>query len=287
VSTEKSEAAAVGGEDRPDPRLTPVLEQARRRAPLWRRDPGRWLRVEEIWLVFALSLGASGVYALVRLIGDLTAGAALSTQVATLNGTQAPGRPWLDLTYQLLAILTGLIPVWLVSHFLRRGGETLRTIGLRPDRRQIGPGLALAAIIGGAGLGLYLAARGLGANLTVVPEDLPDVWWRIPILILSAWQNALLEEVLVAAYLLHRLRGLGWSDDKALVTSALLRGSYHLYQGFGGFAGNAVMGLIFGRIWQRSRRTTSLVIAHATIDTVAFVGYALLRGKVSWLPVPD
>jgi membrane protease YdiL (CAAX protease family) len=254
---------------------------------VWRRDPRRWLQVEEIWLVFALSLGASGVYALVRLIGDLTAGAALSTQVATLNGSQAPGRPWLDLTYQLLAIVTGLIPVWLVSHFLRRGGETLRTIGLRPDRRQVGPGLALAAIIGGAGLGLYLAARGLGANLTVVPEDLPDVWWRIPVLILSAWQNALLEEVLVAAYLLHRLRGLGWSDDKALVTSALLRGSYHLYQGFGGFAGNAVMGLIFGRIWQRSRRTTSLVIAHATIDTVAFVGYALLRGKVSWLPVPD
>ena len=83
------------------------------------------------------------------------------------------------------------------------------------------------------------------------------------------------------------MRQLGWSDDKALVTSALLRGSYHLYQGFGGFAGNAVMGLIFGRIWQRSRRTTSLVIAHATIDTVAFVGYALLRGKVSWLPVPS
>ena len=287
MSTEKSEVAGSEEENSESSRPAPVSVPPPRRAPLWRRDPGRWMRVEEVWLVFALSLGASGVYAFVRLIGDLTAGAALSTQVATLNGSQAPGRPWLDLTYQLLAIITGLIPVWLVSHFLRRGGETLRTIGLRPDRRQIGPGLALAAIIGGAGLAFYLTARGLGANLTVVPEDLPDVWWRIPVLILSAWQNALLEEVLVCAYLLHRLRQLGWSDDKAVVTSALLRGSYHLYQGFGGFAGNAVMGLIFGRIWQRSRRTTSLVIAHATIDTVAFVGYALLRGKVSWLPVPS
>lgn len=287
MSTEKSEVAGSEEENSESSRPAPVSVPPPRRAPLWRRDPARWMRVEEIWLVFALSLGASGVYAFVRLIGDLTAGAALSTQVATLNGSQAPGRPWLDLTYQLLAIITGLIPVWLVSHFLRRGGETLRTIGLRPDRRQIGPGLALAAIIGGAGLAFYLTARGLGANLTVVPEDLPDVWWRIPVLILSAWQNALLEEVLVCAYLLHRLRQLGWSDDKAVVTSALLRGSYHLYQGFGGFAGNAVMGLIFGRIWQRSRRTTSLVIAHATIDTVAFVGYALLRGKVSWLPVPS
>jgi membrane protease YdiL (CAAX protease family) len=250
-------------------------------------QPDRRTRIEETWLVFALSLGASGVYALVHLLADVTKGSALRTQVAVLNGSQAPGRPWLDLTYQLLGIVSGLIPVWLVAHFLRRGGESLATVGLRPDRRQVPPGLALAAIIGGAGLGLYLLARGVGANLTVVPEDLPDVWWRIPVLVLSAWQNALVEEVLVAGYLLHRLRGLGWSDDRALLVSATLRGSYHLYQGLGGFAGNAVMGLIFGRIWQRSGRTTQLVVAHATIDTVAFVGYALLRGKVSWLPVPS
>ena len=107
-----------------------------------------------------------------------------------------------------------------------------------------------------------------------------------PVLVLSAIQNALLEEVLVVGYLLHRLRQLGWSDNRALALSAGLRGSYHLYQGFGGFLGNAAMGLVFGRIWQRTGRTTQLVITHATIDTFAFVGYALLRGKVSWLPVP-
>jgi len=27
-----------------------------------------------------------------------------------------------------------------------------------------------------------------------------------------------------------------------------------------------------------------LVVAHALIDTVAFVGYALLHGRVGWLP---
>ena len=46
------------------------------------------------------------------------------------------------------------------------------------------------------------------------------------------------------------------------------------------------MGLLFGRIYQRTGRTMPLVIAHATIDAVAFVGYALLAGKVSWLPTP-
>jgi membrane protease YdiL (CAAX protease family) len=243
-------------------------------------------RVHEIWLVFALSLGVSGVYAFVNLIADLSRGK-LTSQVATLNGSQAPGRPWLDLTYQLLGIAVGLIPVLLVAHFLERSKESLATIGLRKDKRQILPGLALAAVVGGTGLAFYLLAHALGASLTVVPENLPNVWWRIPVLILSAVQNALVEEVLVVGYLLYRLRQLGWSDNRALLLSAGVRGSYHLYQGFGGFFANAAMGLLFGRIWQRSGRTTQLVIAHATIDTFAFVGYALLRGKVSWLPVPS
>jgi len=68
------------------------------------------------------------------------------------------------------------------------------------------------------------------------------------------------------------------------VFSAVLRGSYHLYQGFGGFLGNAAMGLVFGVLYRRWGRVSPLVIAHTLIDTVAFVGYAALHGRVSWLP---
>ncbi len=64
----------------------------------------------------------------------------------------------------------------------------------------------------------------------------------------------------------------------------MLRGSYHLYQGFGGFVGNVIMGLLFGRVWQRTNRLWPLVLAHFFIDFVAFVGYAILRGRVAWLP---
>jgi membrane protease YdiL (CAAX protease family) len=106
------------------------------------------------------------------------------------------------------------------------------------------------------------------------------------VLVLSALQNAVLEEVLVAGYLLHRLRQLGWGDGRALVLSAVLRGSYHLYQGLGGFAGNLVMGLVFGRLYQRWGRVGPLVVAHTLMDTVAFVGYAYLAGRVGWLPAP-
>ena len=242
--------------------------------------------MQEVWLVFALSLGASGLRALLHLLADLTSGTALDQQAAVLNASQAPGRPWLDLALQLTSIGFGLVPVLLVIHLLTRSGETVRTLGLdttRP-RSDLLRGMLLAAAVGGAGVAFYLAVHATGANLTVVAENLPNVWWRYPVLVLSAVQNGVLEEVLVAGYLLHRLRQLGWSDNRALLVSALLRGSYHLYQGFGGFAGNVVMGLVFGRLYQRWGRVTPLVIAHTLMDIVAFVGYALLAGRVSWLP---
>ncbi|HVT19954.1 MAG TPA: CPBP family intramembrane glutamate endopeptidase, partial [Mycobacteriales bacterium] len=162
----------------------------------------RWL-VTEVWLVFALSLGAAGVRAAIDLLADVASGRSLTSQVALLNGSEAPGRPWLDLFLQLDSLVVGVMPVLLVFHFLTRSGERRSDLGIDLARpRQDGlRGAVLAALIGGSGLGLYLASRAAGLNLTVVPESLPHVWWRIPILILSALQNATLEEVLVAGYL--------------------------------------------------------------------------------------
>jgi membrane protease YdiL (CAAX protease family) len=195
-------------------------------------------------------------------------------------------RPWFDLAYQLLGVLSGVMPVALVVYLLFRSGESHHTIGLdrRKPRFDIGFGVGLAAVIGGAGLGLYLIAHALGIALTVVVSNLPAYWWRDIVLALSAAQNALIEEVVVVGYLLHRLRQLGWSNAKALTASAFLRGSYHLYQGFGGFLGNAVLGVIFGWLYQRWGRVAPLVIAHTLIDAVAFIGYVELVGHVSWLP---
>jgi membrane protease YdiL (CAAX protease family) len=261
----------------------PVTTVGGRTVPLTSR-----ILTQEIWLVFALSLGADGLRALVSLIGDWTSGQSLTAQVAVLNASRAPGRPTLDLILQLVSLATAVVPVLLVGYLLGRSGEGLSTIGvdfLRP-RSDLMRGSVLAAVVGGAGLFLYLGAHALGINLTVVPESLPVIWWRIPVLLLSALQNAVLEEVLVAGYLLHRLAQLGWSDNRALATSAVLRGSYHLYQGLGGFVGNAIMGVIFGRLFQRWQRAMPLVIAHTLMDAVAFIGYAELAGHVSWLPVP-
>jgi membrane protease YdiL (CAAX protease family) len=246
---------------------------------------GRDLRAE-VLLVLGVSVGASAVFAVVNLIGRLTARIPLAQSQATLNGSYAPGRPLLDLTLQLLSIGFGVVPALLAVHLLRRTGVPATAIGLdrgRP-RQDLFRGVLLAAVIGIPGLLLYLAAHALGVSAIVVAEALPDVWWRIPVLILSAAMNAVLEEVVVVGYLLTRLSRLGWRPGPALLASAVLRGSYHLYQGFGAFLGNAVMGLLFGRVFQRTGRVLPLVIAHTILDSVAFVGYALLHGRVSWLP---
>jgi hypothetical protein len=247
---------------------------------------GRRLLAIEIWVVLALSLGASGVRALLHLIASLTAPKPLSQQKALLVGSLAPGRPWIDLSFQLLDIAVALTPVALVAYLLVRSGESLATVGIDRHRplQDVARGAALAAVVGGAGLALYLAAYHAGVNLAVEPAHLPAVWWRIPVLLLAAAQNGVLEETIVAGYLLHRLSQLGWGPARSLTVSALLRGSYHLYQGFGGFIGNVAMGLLFGRLYQRWGRAAPLVVAHTLIDAVTFVGYTVLHGHLAWLP---
>lgn len=249
-----------------------------------RLPPARLLRWE-IVAVFALSLGASALNALLDLIGSLLSKQSLGHQQALLVGPLAVN-PWLDLALQVAGIAEALTPVLLVLYLLARSGERTSDIGL--DASQPGTdaarGALLAAVIGGGGLLLYIAAFHLGLSLNVVPESLPAVWWRVPVLLLSAAHDGLLEEVVVLAYLLRRLDQLGWTPWKAILLSAVLRGSYHLYQGFGAFVGNAVMGIVFGILYKRWGRCMPMVIAHTLIDAVAFVGYAALHGKVSWLP---
>ncbi len=244
----------------------------------------RRARVREIWLVLGVSLGASAAYAILDIVNRETAGKPLASQSAGLNIAVTPDRPYLDLAYQLLGIVTALVPALLALHLLAVD-RSLPALGFRPVRAgfDLGTGAGLAALIGIPGLGLYLLARALGINAQVVPAGLGHVWWSTPVLVLSAIQNAALEEVIMVGYLVTRLRQLGWALPAVVLTSALIRGSYHLYQGFGGFIGNAIMGVIFVLFFLRFRRVGPLIVAHALIDTVAFVGYALVGKHLSFL----
>lgn len=255
-------------------------------------DPGVPRRVVhvEILVVLGLSLGASAVWSLLRIVERLTRPTPLAQQTSSLNTSVTPERPWLDLTYQLVGIGLALVPValvgYLLAHVARPAAQPpwrLLGLDLRRPGSDLGRGAVLAAAIGLPGLALYLAARALGLNTQVAAANLAAAWWTVPVLVLSAVQNAVLEEVVVVGYLLTRLGQAGWRWRYAVAASALVRGAYHLYQGFGGFVGNVVMGVVFALVWRRAGRVGPLVVAHALVDVVAFVGYAVLVDRVDWL----
>lgn len=239
----------------------------------------------EIWIVMGLSLGRSAVYAVVNIAERMTRGP-LGEQSAALNTSQAE-RPAFDLIYQLLSLTFALVPVALAIYLLGGPGKSaLRRIGLNLRRpgADVAWGLGLGALIGIPGLGLYVAGRALGVTVQVQASALDQYWWTIPVLLLAALKNGLVEEVLVVGYLIERLSDLRWRLPAIVATSALLRGGYHLYQGWGPFAANIIMGVIFAWFyttrWGR-RRVMPLVIAHTALDVVAFVGYAYL--PAAWL----
>ena len=254
--------------------------------------PRRTLHTE-VLVVLGLSLGASAIWSILRIIERLTRAVPIGQQTSSLNNAVTPDRPWLDLAYQLAGIGLALVPVALVGYLLAQvGGRHTGTIrsglaglGLdwRHPWRDLGQGTLLAAAIGIPGLALYLAARALGVNTQVAAANLGEAWWTVPVLVLSALQNGIVEEVIVVGYLLTRLEQAQWRVPAAIAVSALVRGTYHLYQGFGGFVGNVVMGVVFALVWRRTRRVGPLVVAHTLIDVVAFIGYAMLKGRVGWL----
>jgi membrane protease YdiL (CAAX protease family) len=239
----------------PDPPSTPAAPRVDRRT-----------LVEEILVVLSLSLLASAVFAAI----DLLSAPLRGVTVASVDQST-------ELPRQLAGAIFGLAPAYLVLHLVRRSGEGVEAIGLGWDRPRpdLARGLVLFAIVGAGGIGVYLGAVALGVNRFVVPVPPLHHWWTVPVLLLNAASAALLEEVIVLGYLMTRLRQLAWSPTGVVAASAILRGAYHLYQGWGGFAGNLAMGALFGVLFLRWRRTWPFVVAHFLLDAGAGIGFLL------------
>lgn len=252
---------------------------------------GRRLLRIEMALVLMVSLGQSAVYAVLSIIDRLTINIPLGSQTSSINSSATPDRPWLDLAYQVAYISMPLMPVLLAIYLLavhRRPAEgpfAVMGLDLRRPARDLVWGAGIFAGIGIVGLAFYLLAVAIGINTQVSPSNLAAHWWTIPVLVLLAIKNAVLEEVLMIGFLFTRWCQTGSRMWIIVVASALIRGGYHLYQGFGGFIGNLVMGLVFGWLFLTvlKRRVMPLVVTHSLLDIFAFLGAGLLPTLMGWI----
>jgi uncharacterized protein len=232
--------------------------------------------VAEIVIVLGLSLGMSALYSIVTLINRATLETPIAQQTATIVPSR-DSRAIFDLIYQLLGIASDLVPVALVCFLLWSAAKPhLGRLGIdaRHPVRDGLLGLGLALPIGIAGLGIFLAGRALGWGVGISASNLTDQWWTIPVLLLVAARAAIQEEVIMIGYLFARLGDLGIGRWGTILISAAIRGTYHLYQGYGAFVANFAMGVVFGWLYTRGteRRVIPFVVTHFAIDAVVFVG---------------
>jgi membrane protease YdiL (CAAX protease family) len=239
----------------------------------------------EIVVVLGVSFGISGLFSALDLLRSVTVTQApLSKQVASAIYTPAAPQAWLDALYQSAGVLAALAPVALVAYLLIRTRESLATLGV--DRSQpssdVRWGVGLALGVGAVGLGFRLLANAMGINVQL-SVGASGHWWQLVILVANSATTAIGEEIIVLAFVIHRLRQMGWSANRAVIISALVRGSYHLYQGLGGGVANMAMGLLLGHLFVRRGRAMPYVIAHFLIDAVATIGYVELHSRFHWL----
>jgi membrane protease YdiL (CAAX protease family) len=230
----------------------------------------------ELLLVLGVSLGASAIWSILSLIRKLLAPEGLAGTTTAINRPLAT-QEYLDLAYQLANILLPLVPALLALYFLAQDLK-LGEIGLAPKKKDLLHGIVLAAAIGVPGIGLYFVALWLGLSSQIQPNSLNGYWWTIPVLILAAAKASILEEIIVVAFLTEKLKFTGATFLSIVLVSALIRGSYHLYQGFGGFVGNMVMGIVFAIYYQKTRRVAPLLVAHFVMDATVFVFAPLVLG---------
>lgn len=155
----------------------------------------------------------------------------------------------------------------LVLLFLRQRGRDLAP--LRP--RVTWDGVLIGALLG------VVMAGFLGVVTTALMKVVPAVrdaglqqyrwlangWLTASFLVVNSW----FEETFVNAYVVN-----AFADARPgllIAGSALLRASYHLYEGPAAAGAIFTLGLVFAAVYWRGRNLTPLIVAHTVCNVVA------------------
>jgi uncharacterized protein len=183
----------------------------------------------------------------------------------------------------------------LASQSLWLRDASWRTLGLA--REGVSPRCVLAAVAAAAAV-LVVVRIGIAPFavwVTGEPIDLSEILTpgdgrALLIRLAQAWTLAAFgEEMVFRGYLMHRtvdLIGqtrLGWVV--AIATSSTLFGLAHRYQGWGGVAAAAIVGVLLSVLYHFNQKNLWVVIiCHGIVDTVGLV--AIYSGRGS-LVLPD
>jgi membrane protease YdiL (CAAX protease family) len=182
------------------------------------------------------------------------------------------GNPVGNLIIGILAYLPVAATVPLALHLLVRTGQPPRTLGLaRPTLRlDVWPALGLMGASFGSEIVLILILTPLlnshPSLLSKTAVGNVPAYYVVYGIAISA-TTAVAEEVLVNGYLLVRLEQLGWSPQRALLLSLILRTSYHVYYGIG-FIFTIPFGYFVTRSFHKMPRQMRPIVAHFLFDAI-------------------
>ena len=212
----------------------------------------------EFFLVVLLAFGLFSVASVRALFGPLTGRAALLFD---------DHRVWTLLIYQLSVAPVIMYILW------ERGWKWPDfSVGIAPRGVLQGFGLAIVAFCLSKAAAM-LTATVASASAATAAVALPAAGGALAVggMIFAAMVKALFEEILVCGYVIQSLRG-RFGIALAVNASIALRMSFHLWQGPAAFLSFAVFGLLFTLFYIRTGRLWPLIVAHALLEALQFLG---------------
>jgi len=202
----------------------------------------------------------------------------VSSSYYLLGGTAAPSVPGM-MRYRLVGALvaesTSLLVLWYV---ISERHDGWKSIGWNPSWNDPmhGIGLWIVSLIATVPpVMIFQSANYAFSGHYMQAKDLRQLlgFGISALSIAFVLVNPFFEELIVRAYAMSEVMGLGGSRALAVVVSVALQVSYHLYQGAARSIAVAATFTVFSIYFVRTRRILPVVIAHFCIDALA-----LLRG---------
>jgi membrane protease YdiL (CAAX protease family) len=179
---------------------------------------------------------------------------------------------WINpLLHEILALLV-------LSYVLLRRGRRFRDLGLSWSFRDCGVGVIVAI----AGVTAYLSfalfvqlVHYVWYKTLLYPGHVGrEIWGHpgigsVPYFLLTPF----FEEMIVRAYLMTEILELTGSSLLAVVVSAIIQASYHLYYGWYIAISLTFLFLIFSLYYARYRHALPTIVAHEVIDLIALIRF--------------